>query len=71
MDNIEKVMKSIDKSLQSIASTLKRIEIIVRQDIRNRSFFWDDRDLYKQMSEAGLTDSHAEQELNIGLRQDP
>ena len=35
MDNTEKILKSIDKSLQSIADTLKRMDRYIKEYTRN------------------------------------
>lgn len=58
-------MDNIEKSLQRIADSLERLELIMIKHlaVRNLSEFWDGLKAFQQQSKENSVDSHAESEL--------
>ena len=67
VQNVKEILgikeSATEETLQSIASTLKRIEFILHKGLlKNQSFSLDDQALSEQMLLRNLTDSNAEPE---------
>lgn len=61
---------SFAQTIQSIDNTLKRLEILIVEDIQNRSVFFDVPMFYRRMSKANLVDSRVAQEWTVFRQQD-